>query len=60
VANSWVDEAIEKRFWLIEVFHLLDAPDYLLSCPRKELVRHLSYVQSKRHEIECMTVGEIF
>jgi peptidoglycan/xylan/chitin deacetylase (PgdA/CDA1 family) len=58
-ANSWLDRAIRKNLWLIEVFHAIDLLDYAYSCSRGELTKHLDYVAERSHEIENVKIGEI-
>jgi len=57
-ADRWVNHAIRKRLWLVEVFHAIDFPGYLYSCSESALKQHLSYIHSKKDEIQNLTVTE--
>jgi polysaccharide deacetylase len=58
VANKWVDKAIRQNLWLIEVFHAINLPHYPYSCSESSLKEHLSYIRSRRGEIDNLTVSE--
>ncbi len=58
MANGWVDRAIECKLWLVEVFHAVEAHDYVYSASRRALAEHLAYVASKSHEIDNLTIHE--
>ncbi|OLD03488.1 MAG: hypothetical protein AUJ07_06305 [Crenarchaeota archaeon 13_1_40CM_3_53_5] len=58
VANKWVDKAIRDNLWLIEVFHAINLPRYPYSCSESSLKEHLSYIRSRRGEIDNLTVSE--
>jgi len=58
VANKWVDKAIRHNLWLIEVFHAINLPCYPYSCSESSLTEHLSYIRSRRGEIDNLTVSE--
>ena len=57
-ANKWVDRAISKNLWLIEVFHVIDLPGYPYSGSEPSLKEHLSYIRSKKGKIENLTISE--
>ncbi len=57
-ADRWVNHAIREGLWLVEVFHAIDSPGYLYSCSESALKEHLSYVHSKKGEIQNLTVSE--
>ena len=57
-ADRWVNRAIRERLWLVEVFHAIDFPGYLYSCSESALKEHLSYIHSKKDEIQNLTVTE--
>jgi polysaccharide deacetylase len=58
VANKWVDRTIRRKLWLIEVFHAINLPHYPYSCSESSLKEHLSYIRSRRGEIDNLTVSE--
>lgn len=58
VANKWVDKAIRRNLWLIEVFHAINLPHYPYSCSESSLKEHLSYIHFRRSEIDNLTVSE--
>jgi polysaccharide deacetylase len=58
IANKWVDKAIKRNLWLIEVFHAINLPHYPYSCSATSLKEHLSYIRSRLGEIDNLTVGE--
>jgi len=58
IADKWVDKAVSKNLWLIEVFHAMNLPHYPYSCSESALKEHLSHVRSKQREIENLTVSE--
>lgn len=58
-AKAWVDAAIERRLWLIEVFHTIGAGEYLYTCHDKELMEHLAYIRERTREIEVLTAREV-
>jgi peptidoglycan/xylan/chitin deacetylase (PgdA/CDA1 family) len=51
-ANKWLDLAIERDYWLVEVFHALGSGDYLYGSDQREVSKHLSYIASRKNEIE--------
>ena len=57
-AAKWVDRAIKNKLWLIEVFHAIDLEGYMYSCSESALNEHLSYILSKKGEIENLTMSE--
>jgi len=58
IADKWVDKAINQNLWLIEVFHAMNLPGYPYSCSESSLKEHLSYIRSRRGEIDNLTVCE--
>jgi len=58
IADKWVDKAIRQNLWLIEVFHAMNLPGYPYSCSESSLKDHLSYIRSRRGEIDNLTVCE--
>ena len=58
IADKWVEKAINKNLWLIEVFHAIDLPSYPYSCSESSLREHLSHVRSKLGEIHNLTISE--
>jgi len=58
IADKWVDKAIRQNLWLIEVFHAMNLPGYPYSCSESSLKEHLSYIRSRRGEIDNLTVCE--
>lgn len=49
-ANRWIDKAVEGRYWLIELLHLIsneEEKSYLYFTPFKEFEKHLEYIYSK-------------
>jgi len=57
-ADRWVNHAIRERLWLVEVFHAIDFPGYLYSCSESALKEHLSYIHSRKDEIQNLTVTD--
>lgn len=58
MADRWVNHALRKRLWLVEVFHAIDSPGYLYSCSESALKEHLSYIHSRTDDIQNLTVTE--
>lgn len=58
IADKWVDRAISRNLWLVEVFHAINLAHYPYSCSESSLKEHLSYIQSKQGEIDNLTVSE--
>jgi len=56
IADKWVDKAISQNLWLIEVFHAMNLPSYPYGCSESSLKEHLSYIRSRRGEIDNLTV----
>src|SRR2546427_209159 len=57
-ADRWVNHAIRKKLCLVEVFPAIDLHGYLYSCRASALKQHLSYIHSKKDEIQNLTVTE--
>src|SRR2546426_399775 len=58
IADKWVDEAVSKNLWLIEVFHAMNLPHYPYSCSESALEEHLSHIRSRQGELDNLTVSE--
>lgn len=47
LANKWVDEAICRKAWLIEVLHAFGSDDYLYNASLESYNDHLDYLERK-------------
>lgn len=58
-ARLWVNKALSNNYWLIEVIHAVNYPDYIYSANPRDLRSHIEYVADKRDDLWVSTQSKI-
>lgn len=58
MANSWVDYALERNLWLIELIHGINNEGFS-PIDSKVLIEHLDYIKTLDDKIWCSTVSNV-